>query len=130
MEQVQLDKQLREELAQGDLEAMSKNIVKAMQETEVKRIIAISSIDIYDTLRSALQPYRKLADMIEASDLDYTILRPEWFTNASEVNYQLTPKVNRRGTAVSRKSLASVIGELIENPEKYVAENLNIAKPN
>lgn len=87
-----MDKQLREELAQGDWEAMSKNIVKAMQETEVKRIIAISSIDIYDTLRSALQPYRKLADMIEASDLDYTILRPEWFTNASEVNYQLTPK--------------------------------------
>lgn len=39
-------------------------------------------------------------------------------------------KVNRRGTAVSRKSVASVIGELIENPEKYVAENLNIAKPN
>jgi len=32
----------------GDLEAMAKNIVKAMHETGVKRIIAISSIGIYD----------------------------------------------------------------------------------
>ena len=33
----------------GNLEAMTKNIVKAMQENAVKRIIAISSIGIYDT---------------------------------------------------------------------------------
>ena len=33
----------------GNLEAMAKNIVKAMQETGVKRIIAISSIGIYKT---------------------------------------------------------------------------------
>src|SRR5688572_24992789 len=31
----------------GDLEPMAKNIVKAMKETGVKRIIAISSIGIY-----------------------------------------------------------------------------------
>src|SRR5690242_6675413 len=50
----------------GNLEAMSQNIVKAMQETGVKRIIAISSIGIYETpLKSVLQPYRKLADIIE-----------------------------------------------------------------
>src|SRR6266568_3028336 len=33
----------------GNLEAMTKNIVKAMKETGVKRIIAISSIGIYET---------------------------------------------------------------------------------
>jgi len=33
----------------GDLEVMTKNIVKAMQQTGVKRIIAISSIGIYAT---------------------------------------------------------------------------------
>ena len=31
----------------GDLEVMTNNIVKAMQETDVRRIIAISSIGIY-----------------------------------------------------------------------------------
>lgn len=41
----------------GDLEAMTKKIVKAMQATGVKRIIAVSSIGIYKiTLRSLLQP--------------------------------------------------------------------------
>ena len=41
----------------GDLEAMAHNIVKAMSETGVKRIIAISSIGIYNTpLRSVLIP--------------------------------------------------------------------------
>src|SRR6478672_11226189 len=33
----------------GNLEAMTKNIVRAMQDTGVKRIIAISSIGIYET---------------------------------------------------------------------------------
>jgi uncharacterized protein YbjT (DUF2867 family) len=61
----------------GNLEAMAKSIVTAMQETGVKRIIAISSIGIYKTpLKAILQPYRKLADVIEGSGLDYTILRP------------------------------------------------------
>ena len=116
----------------GNLEAMAKNIVKAMQEAGVKRIIAISSIGIYENpLRPVLQPYRKLADVIEASGLDYTILRPDWFTNGNEVSYQLTPKGQpERGTAISRKSIAAFIGELVNKPESYVRENLNIAKAN
>jgi uncharacterized protein YbjT (DUF2867 family) len=116
----------------GNLEAMAKNIVKAMQETGVKRIIAISSIGIYKMpLQSVLIPYRKLADVVEASGLDYTILRPDWFTNGNEIKYQLTPKGDpESGTAISRKSIASFIGGLVDKPESYVKENLNIAKPN
>jgi len=116
----------------GDLESMSMNIIKAMQETEVKRIIAISSIGIYETpLRSGLVPYRKLADVIESSGLDYTILRPDWFTNDNEVDYTLTKKGEpETGTAISRKSIAAFISTLIENPELHKNENLGISKPN
>jgi len=72
----------------GDLEAMAKNIVKVMKETGVKKLIFISSISIYEVpVKSVLRPYRKSADVIEASDLEYTILRPTWFTNADEVDY-------------------------------------------
>ena len=115
----------------GNLEAMAKNIVKAMQETGVKRIIAISSIDIYETpFRSVLQPYRKLADIIEASGLEYTILRPDWFTNGNEVDYELTRKGEpEKGTAISRKSIAAFVAEVINNPEKYCHENFGIARP-
>ena len=115
----------------GELEAMAKNIVKAMSETGVKRIIFISSIGIYDVpLRSVLVPYRKAADAIEASDLDYTILRPTWFTNANEVDYELTKKGEpEKESVISQKSLATFIAKIIESPEKFARENLGINKP-
>lgn len=115
----------------GDLEAMTKNIVKAMQESDVKRVIAISSIGIYKTpLKPVLVPYRKLADIIESSGLDYTILRPEWFTDANEVDYAITRKgTPETGIAISRKSIAAFISTIIQNPELHKNENLGISKP-
>ena len=116
----------------GNLETMTTNIVNAMAETGIKRIIAISSIGIYKTpLKSVLIPYRKLADIIEASNLDYTILRPDWFTNDSEVDYALTQKgETETGTAISRKSIAAFISTIIDKPELHIKENLGISKPN
>lgn len=115
----------------GNLEAMGQNIVKAMQETGVKRVIAISSIGIYETpMKPVLVPYRKLADIIEASGLDYTILRPDWFTNANEVDYAITHKGEpEKGTAISRKSLAEFISRIVESPEVFKNKNLGISKP-
>jgi len=116
----------------GDLGAMAQNIVKAMNETGVKRLIFISSIGIYDTpLRPVLGPYRAAADVIEGSDIEYTILRPTWFTNTNEVDYELTRKSEpEKGSVISQKSLATFITEIIERPERYVCENLGINKPN
>jgi uncharacterized protein YbjT (DUF2867 family) len=116
----------------GNLEAMAMNIIKAMKETGVKRIIAISSIGIYQTpLKSVLVPYRKLADVVESSGLEYTILRPDWFTNTNEVNYTLTKKGEpEKGTAISRKSIAAFIATIVANPEQSKNENLGISKPN
>jgi len=115
----------------GDLERMAQNVVRAMHEAGVKRVIFISSIGIYDTpLRAVLKPYRAAADVFETSGLDYTILRPTWFTTANEVDFELTPKgTPERGSVISQKSLATFIKQLIEAPEKYVQENLGINKP-
>lgn len=115
----------------GNLEAMSKNIVQAMLETGVRRIIAISSIGIYKTpLKPVLVPYRKLADIIEVSGLDYTILRPDWFTNEDEIDYALTQKGEpEKGRAISRKSIAAFISSLIQNTEQHIHENVGISKP-
>jgi uncharacterized protein YbjT (DUF2867 family) len=115
----------------GDLEKMTLNIVKAMQETNVKRVIAISSIGIYETpLKPVLIPYRKLADILESSNLDYTILRPDWFTYDNEVSFTITHKGEPEiGSAISRKSIAAFIATLIQNPDLYKRENLGISKP-
>jgi uncharacterized protein YbjT (DUF2867 family) len=115
----------------GDLGSMAKNIVRAMAETGVKRLIFISSIEIYATpLKPVLKPYRAAADAVEGSDLDYTVLRPAWFTTANEVNYEITHKGEpERGSVISQKSLATFIAKLIETPENYVRESLGINKP-
>lgn len=116
----------------GDLEAMAKNIVKAMHETSVRRVIAISSIGIYNTpLKPVLSPYRKLADVIEGSGLDYTILRPDWFTSVNEDDYVITHKGEpETGSAISRKSIASFIAGIVKNPDLHKNANLGISKPN
>jgi len=115
----------------GNLEAMAKNIVEAMQETGVKRIIAISSIGIYNApLKPVLVPYRKLADVVESSGLEYTILRPDWFTNGNEVDFEITRKGEpEKGRALSRKSIAAFIATIIKNPDLWKNENLGISKP-
>jgi len=91
-----------------------------------------SSIGIYDVpVRLVLQPYRKAADVIEASDLEYTILRPTWFTSTDEVDYETTRKGEpERGSAISQKSLSTLIARIIESPDQYIRENLGVNKPN
>jgi len=116
----------------GDLENMAKSIVKAMEETGVKKLIFICSIGIYDVpLKPVLLPYRKAADIIEASKLEYTILRPTWFTFANEVDYETTRKGEpEKGSVISQKSLATFITKIIDSPEKYIYQNLGVNKPN
>ncbi|MCC3155498.1 NAD(P)H-binding protein [Hymenobacter sp. BT770] len=115
----------------GDLERMAQNIVKAMNETGVKKVIFISSIGIYEKpLKPVLKPYRGAADVLETSNLDYTILRPAWFTGEDEVDYEITHKGEaERGSVISQKSLATFITKVIESPEKYARESLGINKP-
>ncbi|GLB47964.1 NAD(P)H-binding protein [Neptunitalea lumnitzerae] len=116
----------------GDLVAMTQIIVKAMKANGVKRIIFISSIGIYGSpLKSVLRPYREGADVIENSGLDYTVLRPAWFTNDLEVDYEITKKgTPEKGSVISRKSIAHFIHQLIQNPDTHIGESLGINTPN
>ena len=115
----------------GDLESMAKNILKAMEANQVKKLIFICSIGMYDLpLRPVLRPYRLAADLIEASNLEYTILRPTWFTNVNEVDFETTRKGEpEKGSVISKKSLAACIVRIIDSPESYKRQNLGVNKP-
>lgn len=119
----------------GNLEKMAKNIVEAMNASSVKRLIFINSMGIYDEVPgekygSILNPYRKSAQVIEASNLDYTILRPAWFTNKNEIDYETTQKGELfKGSEVSRKSVADLIVKLAVTPGLEVRSSLGVNKP-
>ncbi|MBG9472188.1 NAD(P)H-binding protein [Priestia megaterium] len=122
----------------GDLERYAENIVEAMEATNVKRLIFISSMGIYDEVPgekygSILNPYRKSAAVIETSNLDYTILRPAWFTNKDEINYETTQKGEPfKGYEVSRKSVADLVVKLAESSESSETEvrsSLGVNRP-
>jgi uncharacterized protein YbjT (DUF2867 family) len=118
----------------GAMEQQAKRIVNAMHETGLKRLIFISSMGIYgevpgERYRSILDPYRDSAAVIEASDLDYTILRPGWFTRDDEINYQLTQKGEPfKGHDVSLNSLSDLIVKLALSPTMEVRRSLGVSR--
>jgi len=126
----------------GAVDKMAKEVVSVMNANGVKRLIFVTSLGIYKEVAgkfgewnermigSDLVPYRKAADIIEASSLDYTIVRPSWLTNNDETDYETTQKGEPfTGTEVARKAVASYIVSLIENPEKDSKASVGINKP-
>jgi uncharacterized protein YbjT (DUF2867 family) len=126
----------------GSLDKMAKQIVESMNNNRAKRLIFVTSLGIYNEIPgafgkwndrmigSALKTYRRAADIIEASNLDYTLVRPAWLTNNNEVSYELTQKGEPfKGTEVSRKSVAAFIADVIEHPEKFVKASVGVNKP-
>jgi uncharacterized protein YbjT (DUF2867 family) len=106
----------------GDMKPAAQGIVDAMHATGAKRLIFISSMGIYgevagERYRSVLDPYRDSAAVVEASDLDYTVLRPGWFTRDAEIRYSITQKGEPfRGHDVSLDSLSDLIVKLALTP--------------
>lgn len=79
----------------GRMEEQARSIVQAMNTVGIKRLIFISSMGIYDEVPgerhgSILDPYRKSAVVIEATDLDYTVVRPAWLNDRDEIDYGTT----------------------------------------
>ena len=117
----------------GDMAPQARAIVDAMHATGLKRLIFISSMGIYGELpgekyRSVLDPYRDSAAIIEASDLDYTILRPGWFTQDSRIDYRITQKGEPfQGHDVSLNSLSDLIVKLALSPTLHNRSSLSVS---
>ncbi|KRK65313.1 oxidoreductase [Companilactobacillus tucceti DSM 20183] len=130
-------------LAGGNIEDQAKAVVEAMHAAGKKRLIWISTLGIYDevpgkfgewnnsTLGNYITTYAAAAKVLEDSDLDYTIIRPAWLTNKDEVDFELTQKGETfKGTEVSRKSIAQLVVDITQAPDKHVRESLGVNKPN
>jgi uncharacterized protein YbjT (DUF2867 family) len=126
----------------GNLKQMSQAIVQVMQQVHGKRLLFVSSMGIYNEIPATvgtagnlehnpvLQPYRDAADIIEASALNYTIIRPGWFDNQHDVDYEVTVKGTPfGGHDVSRTSIADLVVRLAQDASLYSRESIGINRP-
>ena len=117
----------------GDLASQARAIVDAMHSVGVKRLVFISSMGIYgevpgERYRSVLDPYRDAAAVVEASDLDYTVVRPGWFTQDLQIDYRLTQKGQPfKGRDVSLNSVSDLIVKLALDPGMEVRHSIGVS---
>ena len=125
----------------GNLGAYAEKIITAMDRNNVSRLVFITSMGIYDEIPASigasgnlssnpiLQTYRDAADEIEASDLNYTIVRPGWFTGGP-VNYQVTRKGEPfGGHDVSVRSIADIVMKLVDDDTLYSRDSIGVNTP-
>jgi uncharacterized protein YbjT (DUF2867 family) len=124
-----------------DLDVKTRAVIAAMKACGVRRIIAISAGGIYDELP---EPFNRwdldmvgytrpvnlaMAEALEQSSLDYTILRPVWLTDTPVAEFLLTKKGEMyKGTETSRVSIAAFVAGVAKNPDLHIKENLGISR--
>jgi uncharacterized protein YbjT (DUF2867 family) len=117
----------------GDMARQARSIIDAMRAVGLKRLLFISSMGIYSEVpgekyRGILDPYRDSAALIEASDLDYTVLRPGWFTREAEGPYTITQKGEPfQGHDISLDSLSGLIAKIATTPGLYVRDSIGVS---
>ncbi|ESK40609.1 hypothetical protein P256_01064 [Acinetobacter nectaris CIP 110549] len=126
-----------------DLDIKTSNIIQAMQYNSIERLIAINAGGIYDELPEPFNSWDKkmvgytrpinlkAANLIESSQLQYTILRPIWLTNKPIETFELTYKGEPfKGTETSRASIAKIIVDIIKDPSIQTRKNIGVSQPN
>lgn len=126
----------------SNLAQQAKSVVAAMHKANVKRLIWISANGVYNEipgkygqwnqmmLGSTLTAYADATHVVEKSKTDYTLIRPAWFQDENTVDYELTVKGQAfKGTEVSRKSVAQLVTQIIDDPNQMIRESVGISKP-
>lgn len=123
---------------------LMKPLVKVLEESGIKRFIAASVPDLYQEIEGKFQEwyrantgimwrsqYRKAADIIENSNLDYVILRITWLYD-EEGNTRL--HVTEKGepfveAQVTRQAVSQFITDLLTNRADCHRASLGLGEP-
>ncbi|MFX3618846.1 MAG: NAD(P)H-binding protein [Sporolactobacillus sp.] len=121
-----------------------KPLVKVLEEADVKRFIAANVPDLYGEVSGKFKQwyrrsmgkvwntkYRKAADIIESSHLDYIILRITWLYNQDgNTQVHVTKKDEPFVEAqVTRQAVAQLIVDLLTGKADYHRESLGVGEP-
>ena len=126
----------------GDaLPKIAENIVAAMTANDVKRLIFMGAVGIYNEIPDEIDgkdnldnepaqiPNRKAVDVVEASKLNYTVLRPGYLGAGDEDDFVLTVKGKAaRGYTTPIPALVKFAVRLILDGNLYLRESVSITQ--
>lgn len=107
------------------VDRLAVNVLRAMHDTGVNRLVLVSSAGVYDEVSGAvglriralgayIDEQRRACDLIEQSSVDYTILRPMYLTDGKETIYRTFQKGEQIiGGEISRKAVAHAIKDIV-----------------
>ena len=123
------------------LPQIAENIVAAMGECGVKRLIFMGAVGIYNEIpddmdgednldnEPAQLPNRQAVDIVEASDLNYTVLRPGYLKEGGENDFVLSVKGEpAKGYVTTIPSLVKLALQLMEEDTLYSRESVSITR--
>ncbi len=126
----------------GDaLPKIAENIVSVMTECGCTRLIFMGAVGIYNEIPDEIDgednldnepaqlPNRQAVDVIEASNLNYTILRPGYLRDGDENDFVLTVKGEpATGYITTIPSIVKLALQLITDEAMYSRESVSITR--
>lgn len=130
-------------MATGHFTDANKNVVQAMKNNNVKRLIVAGGLGIYDEVAGKFGQWnarmmgdyteiKRSAAVIDNSGLDYTFLRMSWLYNQdNNYKYEVIPQGQpMKGTQVTRQAVAKLITDIVIDPKLYKAQSIGVVEPN
>ncbi|GEO69256.1 NAD(P)H-binding protein [Levilactobacillus acidifarinae] len=121
-----------------------KPLIKTLDDSGVKRFVAMSVPDVYQEVAGPFQAwyrehtglvwqtnYVDTVEAIENSDLDYVILRTTWlYDDATKTTVDVTKKGEPfKDAQITREAVATFAGDLLTGKQDYHRESLGIGEP-
>ncbi|TSO26074.1 NAD(P)H-binding protein [Lactobacillus sp. LL6] len=125
----------------GEDDEFVENIISTMNRNNVLRLVFVTSMGIFDEIPAPEKlennldynemsvPYNEMIDEVEESDLNYTVVRPGWYTQG-DVNYEITEigdTVPSNGVTIA--SIADFAKCLLQDPTLYSRQSVGIITP-
>ena len=126
----------------GDqLPHVARNIVMVMTELGIHRLIIMGAVGIYDEIPVDMddkdnvrnnpdqEPNRAAADIVEASGLGYTLLRPGYLRDGNADDFVLTFKGEQaKGYISTIPSVVELAVRLIKDDSLYTGQSVSITR--
>nr|WP_294463265.1 NAD(P)H-binding protein [uncultured Blautia sp.] len=123
------------------LPVVAANLVKVMPETGITRLLFMGAVGIYNEIPAEMDgddnidnepaqiPNRDAVDIVEASNLNYTVLRPGYLREGNPDDYVLTVKGEAaKGYISTIPSVVEFAKKLIADEKLYSRESVSITK--